>query len=217
MSIRVNLERILAIHHLAVSKRQHSKEKLSEWFVGDVGESCEYWLIPCSHVVHAPALGDQLVTLASSLGYDIPAQLQHLLGSTDGAELFKLHHRGGELGDYWIPRYRILSCTEISKINQELFDIFLSYTEDDQRFQDVERLNYIAFCDVGDGDYLGVTLEGCDVGSIFFLDHDYAYFPFEDEFTKDAYVHVANTLDEWLAALARTSGFEGMGDKLIPL
>lgn len=110
-----------------------------------------------------------------------------------------------------------MSCSELLQVNRELLRIFLSNAGTDLKYQNMKRLNYLAFCDVGDGNYLAVNLSQPVTGNVFFLDHDYAYFPYGAGFTMEAYSHVANSLEEWLEQLVRTNGAEGMGSQFIPL
>ena len=217
MSIKASLESVLNLQFLAVPKEEYDRSTLEKWLIEKTTELPEYWLIPCSHSVCQPALETQLLELASIFDVGLPRQLRDLLMETDGADLFRLLHRGGPLDNYWIPRYRLLNCVELIQTHHEHLDTFLSYVEDDDTYLGIKRLNYLAFCDIADGNYLALNMEKGYLGKVFVLDHDYAYFPVGDESTKDAYVPVADSLHEWLDILAQTSGLEGMGHKFVPL
>jgi hypothetical protein len=107
------------------------------------------------------------------------------------------------------------------RVNQELLDTFLSYAEFDEayreRFAQGLKLDYLAFCHVGDGNYLAFNLGETDDKSIFFLDHEYGAYPYADEHTREAYIQVAASLEEWLDKLIESKGWNGTGGKLIPL
>lgn len=216
MSLQANLERICRTEYLSVSKERYRERNSLHWFLDVLAETSEYWLIPCTHLLNAPATDAQIATLAFTLGQDLPVQLRDFLKLADGAALFRLHYRSGQF-DYWITRYKVLGCSELLQVNREILEIFHSYAEFDDTYRDVEKLNYLAFCDIGDGNYLAIILEGANTGHVFFLDHEYGFYPFAPELARNAYVHVADSLDEWLGQLARTGGEDGTGGRWIPL
>jgi hypothetical protein len=187
------------MEYFAASKEEYGRE-LPRWFVDTALERPEYWLIPCSHIFNAPATKAEIANFVSLWGQNLPAQLQDFLELTNGAEFFRLRYRLTS-EDYWVAQYRVLNCTELVEVNQELLDTFLSYAEHDDKYRGVDRLNYLAFCDVGDGNYLALSGESTEGGKVFYLDHDYGFYPFGTEPTKEAYTIVADTLDEWLEQL----------------
>jgi hypothetical protein len=216
MDIEANLTKVYEMKHFSVPKARY--KRLPQSFVDSALERADHWLIPCSHTRHDHASERQIGLLVSGLGQAIPAQLTGLLEATNGASLFNLHYRPTGFDDYWIARYRILNCSQLVAVNQELRDIFLSYAEHDDEYCETGHLNYVAFCDVGDGNYLAVSLEEPDIGSVFFLDHEYGFYPFSSKLAKEgAYTHVASSLDQWLVQLARTGGWNGLGGRFIPL
>jgi hypothetical protein len=79
------------------------------------------------------------------------------------------------------------------------------------------KLKYVAFCDVGDGNYLALNCKQPNVGSVFFLHHDYGFYPFESDLPPDAYPPVAASIEEWLERLGRSYGWDGTGGRLIAL
>jgi hypothetical protein len=52
---------------------------------------------------------------------------------------------------------------------------------------------------------------------VFFLDHDYGFYPYGTKHTAGIYTHVANSLDEWLNLLIVSNGQKGTGGRFIPL
>lgn len=217
MSIATSLEKIRNIKHFAVSKNRYGLDTLSEWFAGDVVETPDYWLIPCSHAFRPPATEAQIAAVETKLEIYLPDQLRELLRLTNGAELFRLQYKDAHLGHYWIARFAILNCSKLAEVNQELLDIFLSHAEYDQEYQGVESLNYVAFCDILDGNYLAIKLGEPNSGTVFFFDHEYGAYPFGVEFTKEAYTPVASSINDWLEQLAQTNGAQGIGDYFVPL
>jgi hypothetical protein len=216
METEANLRKVLEMSYFSVPKERYPA--LSQSLVSGAMERADHWLIPCTHTRHDPAMKTDLEILASKLGQVVPAPLQNLLGATNGADLFRLHYRPTGFDDYWIPRYRLFSCARLIEVYQQLLGVFLAYAELDDEYRDTQQLNYLAFCDVGDGNYLAVRLEGVDVGSVFFLDHEYGFYPYRSELaTGDAYAHVAGSIDEWLVQLVQTGGWEGLGGRFIPL
>jgi hypothetical protein len=208
------LAKITKINHLAIS-REHT---IPLQFQTIAVQSVEEWLISCSHILYAPITQTQIAELKHGLNKEIPKQLQDLLALTNGADLFRIKYQSSQLGDYWIARYKILNHSELLQVNLELLDTFRSYAESDANYRDGNlTLDYIAFCDVGDGNYLAIITESSSQGKIFYLDHDYSYYPFRAYYTKNAYFPVAPSLKEWLEILYRTNGRAGIGDLFIPL
>jgi hypothetical protein len=216
MSTEVNLHRILEMRYFSVPKEHY--QRLSQALVSGAFERADHWQIPCSHTRHNPATKAELETLNSQIPQVVPALLQRLLALTNGADLFRLHYQPTGFDDYWIPRYRVFSSAKLVEVYQELLDVFLSYAEFDEKHRETQQLNYLAFCDVGDGNYLAVNLEESKIGSVFFLDHDYGFYPYSSELaTYSAYTHIAGSIDEWLVQLARTGGWDGLGGRFISL
>lgn len=217
MSMVANLEKIRSVNHYAVPKQRYKPSVLSEWFIGTVLETPDHWLIPCSHIFNPPTTDTELANLASKLRQDLPAQLRDLLRATNGAQLFRIRYRGVDFGPYWIARFTVYNCLELLQVNQMILDTFLSYAEYDPKYKHVKKLNYLAFCDVHDGNHLAINLEGPNSGIVFFLDHDYGFYPFGVESTREAYIHVADSISAWLEQLITTSGEGGVGGKIVPL
>ncbi len=88
-----------------------------------------------------------------------------------------------------------------------MHSIFQGFANGDSTY-DNRPLNYTAFCAVGDGNYLALAHESCGT-DVFFVDHEYEFFPFGAESTSAAYVVLANSFEEWLTELATTDGMSG--------
>jgi hypothetical protein len=215
MSVLSGLQAVLETRYFAWSKSRYPLDELLEEHGEMPAEAEDYWLVPCSHVLGAPASDAQIDELRSAAGGDLPVELLELLRLANGAELFGVRPYSSALGDYRVPMYRLLGCSQLVSENQQIYDAYRSYAEDDPQYADVDRLNYLAFCDIGDGDYLAMVLGGDEVGTVFLLDHDFAFYPFGADFTREAYTPVAGSIAELLALLARTCGRAGMPQELI--
>lgn len=175
----------------------------------EIGET--YHLL-CSHTFYPPASADNVASIERQLSRTLPQQLVELLSVSNGADLFRIHHAPKRFDDYWIPKYKILGTSELTSVNLQLLDTFHSYIEDDENYSKDVRLDYIAFCDVGDGNFLALLTEGEKNGLVFYLDHDYAYYPYRDIESEGAYSHIAGSLEEWIDLLIQSSGRDGMGN-----
>lgn len=214
MSIRETLRGISQIGYLAIPKI-HYIHGLPPSLVLDAIEERDLWLIRCSHLIHDPIGEDEIRAVKQHI--ELPPQLETLLAETNGAELFRLHYKPDGFSSYWIARYRILSASELIRANQDILQAFRGYSQNDPPYRDMHKLNYVAFCDIGDANYLAISIEETDYGNVFFLDHDYGYYPLRAEGTIDAYTNVATSLEDWLRLLLHTRGSGGMGEKFIPL
>ncbi len=215
MSLQLSLDAVLQTKYFAVSKSRCPLDVLLAEHVDMPVGAQDHWLIPCSHLLGAPATSAEVGRLRVGSGHTIPGELSELLRLANGAELFRLRYRSGLHGDRSAAMYTLLSCSGLASANRELYDVFRSYAQDDRRYRGTRRLNYLAFCDVRDGDYLAVVLDGADAGSVFFLDHDYAFYPYGVDDTRSAYKHIAGSIAECLGLLAQTYGRAGMGPRLL--
>lgn len=206
------------MRHLLVPRERYSEEILLDHFALDPHVSTStHWAISCVHTFSPAATDIQIKNLENHFGQNFPQELQVLLSITDGAELFRVEYKGSALGNYWVARYRLLSSSELMRVNAEILDTFQSDNENYPEFKAVNSLNYLAFCDVGDGNYLAINTTEEVKPCVFFLDHEYAYYPYGIEFTHDAYSYVADSIDDWLELLVKTGGWDAMGGKFIPL
>ena len=87
----------------------------------------------------------------------------------------------------------------------------------DVHYRSLDLLNYIAFCDVGDGDFLAISLDQSTKGQVFYLDHDYGFYPHGAEGTEEAYERVSGSIGDWLEMLVETRGLVGTGGRFVPL
>jgi hypothetical protein len=190
-------------------------DELPEWFNYEgVTRSDQFWQCPCTHKVRRPATDSQIESVGKRLGFEIPEAIRNLLKTTDGADLFTISHRHAGFPEEEHTRYHLLSHAELKKVNVEMHKVYKLYLEMGTEPDEYQPINYLAFCDVWDGNYLAMTLQG---GSIFFLDHEYGCYPYGIEFTREAYLPVADSLGNWLAKLIDTNGGDGMGGAWIPL
>jgi hypothetical protein len=220
-----NLKKIKRLDHLALPKvyglpdwQGYERDQLSEWLAEPVSETESCWLLPCSHRFPRLATDDEIELLRSWLGRNLPVQLIALMKFSNGPKLFRLKYSGrGIVKDYWISIYNILSIQQMLLVNQEMLDNFFSWREwwDDDIPRDTERLNYLAFCDIRDGNYLALLLDETERNPIFFLDHELPCFPYGTESTRDAYLPVAASMEEWLEQLVYSKGGKGIGE--VPL
>jgi hypothetical protein len=213
-AIQEALEDIQGIKHLAVSIQRGLPKQIADAVI----QTPTHWHVPCSHIFYPPATESELEALRAGLGQVIPLPLMELLRVTNGAELFRIHYSIQD--DYWVARYEILNCARLLHVNKELRQIFQSYAEFDDNYRDkIEKLklDYLAFCDVLDGNYLAFNLQSSSVQPIFYLDHDYGAYPYSDKSAREGYFHIAKSLQEWLDILIRTDGQDGIGGKFIPL
>ncbi|HRQ39113.1 MAG TPA: SMI1/KNR4 family protein [Chloroflexota bacterium] len=214
MDIESLLAEITKINYLAVPRKHTISKQIETTAV----KTADTWLVPCSHILYSPITQRQAAELNHGLNKELPKELQDLLAVTNGADLFRIKYESPQLGDYWIARYKILNHSELLQVNLELLDTFLSYAELDADYRGESlTLNYLAFCDVGDGNYLAIVTESASQGQIFYLDHDYAYYPFGTHYTRGVYFPVAYSLTEWLEILSLTNGSASIGKLFIPL
>ena len=174
-------------------------------------EAADTYQLRCSHLFYPPASVEELASTERQLSWNLPQQLVELLSISNGADLFRIHYASRRFDDYWIPKYKILSTSELTSVNLQLLDTFHSYIEGDDDYSNDASLDYIAFCDVGDGNFLALLMEGEKNSFVFYLDHDYAYYPYRDIKSEGAYSHIADSLKQWFDLLIQSSGRAGIG------
>jgi hypothetical protein len=214
--IRTVLENILQQHEMIFSKNELDPEYVHLFLGSAVEETEAAWIVPCHHILKPPAMPEDIIWAETTLGYALPAELVELLSITNGARLYRTP-------DAWAPDwtrqkdpeagytlYHVFSTTELSIVNRSLLSCFRSMLGDDPDFRDFHTLNYIAFCDAHDGNYLAILLEGPDKGKVFFLDHEYLFRPYS-ELDADVYYTIAESLKAWLELVVRTKGRGGFG------
>jgi len=216
--INTYLKAILEQQVLVCPKRMHTREGLIFTFGDVLIETEDAWLVPCTHTTYAPALPEDIRAIEQSLGFALPESLHHFLQLTNGAQLYVAplawKPSWSTKGDY--IHYHIFSTLELVKINREMLETFRHFARLDPAYRNIHTLNYVAFCDAHDGNYLAILREGPEQGKVFFLDHEYEFFP-HDESTIEAYYTVAESLEAWLELVVKTKGWGGFGRRVPPL
>lgn len=216
MQIKELLSQLQNVKYFAVSRDRYEKSRLIEWF-GQVAESNSDWLIPCAQNFFEPSHPHHLSQLASWFKIELPKELEDFYLSSNGAELFKIKYKSTNMNDYWHVRYEIFNIEQLLEKNRGIYQSFRSQLRPKSRYWDITKLNYFAFCSVGDGSYLAVSLDPSDNGTVFFLDQEYGFLPYGIESTRDAYPRIASSFTKWLTILIKTYGEGGTGVQWIPL
>lgn len=212
--MRATIEKITAVSYFPVPKVRYPKGVPQSLREGAV-ETPIYWELPCSHILNSGAGQDEITSLRRTTA--IPEQIATLLAICNGGDLFRLHYHPQGQQDSWLGRYRLLTATDLRQVNQQMLKTFRSYAQNDLEVRHIRELNYLAFCDIGDGDFLAVTRAGADSTTVFYLDHEYGFYPFGGRGTGHAYEAVADSIDSWLDLLLQTRGAGGIGNRHIPL
>lgn len=216
MDITEILIRLKRTKYFATPKSKYEEPDLIEWF-GEVASSATSWLIPCTHRFFEPCQPQQLIPFLAWLDHEIPAEFENFYRYSNGAELFKVIYKSKVLGNYSHVQYEICDSSSLVQINQKIYGSFRSQIHPSSKYWEISKLNYFAFCKVGDSDYLAVSLGKADEGSIFFLDHEYSFLPYGEESTRDAYNNIARSFEELIEILISTLGEGGSGTQWIPL
>jgi hypothetical protein len=206
-------------NHWAVRKDWlYDRDDLLKSFGQIAGETEEEWLIPCWHILNPPATRVEIEMAQEQLGYKLPDELHQFLQIANGARLYCLT-------PLWLldtfpnaqyQRYHIFSTLEVVTINQNLLKDFRAMLGNDPDFRDLHTLNYVAFCDAHDGNYLAILREGPEQGKVFFLDHEYLFRPYSER-DADLYYTIAESLEAWLELVVKTKGWGGFGRRVPPL
>jgi len=221
--IRDALEKILHQQEMSFSKTECDPEYMRLFLTPAVVRETEVaWIVSCRHILKPPAKPAEIVWTETELGYELPEELDEFLSITNGAQLYKVPGA-------WIPdwvrqaepeagyvRYHLFSTLELIKINREMLETFRHFARLDPAYRNIHTLNYVAFCNAHDGNYLAILREGPEQGKVFFLDHEYEFFPY-DESTIEAYYTIAESLEAWLELVAKTKGWGGFGRGVPPL
>lgn len=211
MSIDAAFNEILAIDRLDIPKYE-TDDRVKEIFGDLLEDHGERWRVKSSHQAN-PGAGEAAIEQAeAALGFELPHQLRSFVRIANGAELFIVHRLGLESifpGTFHV-RYRLLGTDALVTTNRSLLQRFRSALGNDPDFKAFRQLNYIAFCDVSEGNYLAILLEGQGAGKVFHLDRELCARPYS-ELDADIYETLANSLEEWLALLRDTGGWAGRG------
>jgi hypothetical protein len=171
----------------------------------------EKWYVKCIHRCQ-PAAGETAICdTVQRLGVPLPEELDCFLRVANGAELFVAARAGLEdfPGTFHV-RYKLFGTDELVRKNRELLQFFRAALGKDPAFQHVKRLNYLAFCDVTEGNYLAILLEGDGAGKVFHLDRELCARPYRER-DADIYYTLADSLEGWLILLRDTGGWAGRG------
>jgi hypothetical protein len=145
-----------------------------------------------------------------SLPVEMPKALQDMLRVANGAELFCIEQKDGWGEVNHLPQITLLKGFEILRYHIEHLLTYLTYIEDTSEMKDLPwQLNYLAFADALDGNFLAINLED---KSVFFLDHEYAYYPigYESQDPGWQYIRLADSLESWMRLVNSTQGKKGL-------
>jgi hypothetical protein len=172
----------------------------------------DIWRVKCCHRCNPGASVAAITEAEDALDVILPEELRSFLRFSNGAELFVVPRLGleAELPGTFHVRYKLLSTNEIVTTNRDLLELFRSVFGNDPGFRNTEPLNYLAFCDVTDGNYLALLLEGDSAGRVFHLDRELCGRPYTEQ-DSDMYYTLAESLEGWLAVLRDTEGWAGRG------
>ncbi len=212
MSIETQLTALLRQTHLMIPDSRCSGERISKVVGQQPRKSGGCWLVPCKHETNRAASIEQIAETEAALDRKLPDELKEFLRLTDGGRFYITPSKW-----LWhvIPnartvRFEILGTANLTKVNGELLQQFRLMLGRDKDFKHIQRLNYLAFCDGHDGNFLAVLTEGPEAGIVFFLHHEYLFRPYSAEDT-DLYYTVAPSFQRWLALVVESHGWEGFG------
>jgi hypothetical protein len=209
MAIEAALQGVADCKFLAIPKSEFRPAVVKQSFGESIIQSNLHWIVKCAHLLNPPASTSDIQEAEGRLSVSLPDELRELLRFANGAKLFVAPRSGDWAGTEHV-RYDIFGTERLAAINDQLFDGFRSCLRDDPDFKDINRLNYLAFCDVDDGNFLALLLEGPARSKVFFLDREYLGRPYGDA-ASDAYYTVSDSLESWLKLLADTAGWAGRG------
>jgi hypothetical protein len=200
MSIDNVLREILAVQQFAFPKDPDPEQDKVTF--GDLLENDgPMWKVKCSHRCNPPASETKIRDAEQQLGFVLPAELDTFLRAADGAELFVVPRL--EFDTPFVG-YRMLGTEDLVALHNQALDSFRYVFSTDPYYQH-RRVNYIAFCDVNDGNYLAILLEGPGKDKVFFLDREGCFRPYTER-NVVMYYTVADSLEEWFALLRDTGG-----------
>lgn len=202
MSIHAVLRDVLAMEKLSFPKGP-DLEQLKQTFGNLLEDHGETWRVKCSHRCSPPVSEAAVRQAEEKLGFALPAQLHTFLRATNGAELFVFPGF-----DTPFVLYKILGTEELIAQQRKALEVFHYVLGTDTEFKDVQLLNYVAFCDVNDGNYLGIVLEGPERGKVFFLDREGCFRPYSER-DAEMYYTLADSLENWLVLVRDTGGCDG--------
>jgi len=211
MSIDAVLDKVLAMEKLDIPKRE-TDDRVKDIFGQLLEDHGQTWRVKCSHRRNPGASDPAIRETEAALGFALPQELCSFLRIANGAELFIVHRLGLEsvLPGTLHVRYRVFGTDELVARNKHLLECFRSALGNDPGFRDVKRLNYVAFCDVTEGNHLAILLEGHGAGRVFHLDRELCARPYKER-DADMYYTLAESLEGWFTLLRDTGGWAGRG------
>jgi hypothetical protein len=212
VSIESVLNEILAIYALNVPKKDVDPETIRRVFADEFGETAVAWLLRCYHEKNAPVSDEKIRGVEKALNIEVPHGYQEFLRMCDGAKLFIVSRKGKHelFPDSRHIRYHLFGVRELVEMNRKLFDEFRTFLGTDPAYKDMLKSNYLAFCDVADGNFLSILLEGKDQGKVFLMNHEYYYCPYSVE-VSDLNYTLAPSFEDWLKLVVQTGGWGGRG------
>jgi hypothetical protein len=212
MPVQSVLSEILAMHRLTVPKKDVTLQTITSVFAEDYLEIDDGWSLRCYHERNAPVSDEEIRELERALSIKVPQGYQEFLQMSNGARLFIVSRKGKHEvfpGSRHI-RYNLFGASELVEINRKLFGEFRTFLGTDPAYKDMLKSNYLAFCDVADGNFLSILLEGRARGRVFFMNHEYYYCPYS-EAVSDLNYTLAQSFEDWLKLLIQTGGWGGRG------
>jgi hypothetical protein len=213
------IQAMVGTRHLRVPKVAYSRDRVTRVVGADaVSESSDSWLVKCTQHPNPPATPAEIDSAEQALGYALPVGIRRLLLCANGGRFYAvpLVWQHDVFPNATHVRYHIFSCSELIEYNCRLLQTFHKLLGDDPDFVQYERLNYLAFCDAHNGNYLAALLEGSATGRVFLLDREYSFRPYSD-LDSDLYYSVADSLETWLDLVQSTGGWGGFGQLAPPL
>ena len=213
MSVEHLLSTVAKQPYLAVPKAEYPRERITRVTGGFAGETPDAWLVSCRHHLNPPATEEQIMRAESALGFGLISPLRNLLRQANGADLYIVTVT-------WMQpsfpaeervRYHLLNTEEIVEINADCLQSFRTLASSDPKYENVSSLNYVAFCDAHDGNYLALLRNGSGSGRVFLLDKENVGYPYSES-TSDLYLTVAISLEDWLALVMKSQGWRGFGE-----
>jgi hypothetical protein len=200
---------------LAVPKSIYPYERIVELADDVAGETDVAWLIRCHHTANLPATAEQISSAERLLGFRLPESLHRFYRLADGGKFFVVPAPWlqPEFPNAEHIRYHIFSTAELVTFHQQCMTTFRAMLGEDPDFQHLHALDYIAFCDAHNGNYLALLLEGPDQGKVFFLHREGLFRPY-NAYEFDLYYIVADSLEDWLERVIRTQGWDGFGEMM---
>lgn len=209
MRIHLLVDRLKRECNLVVPEGHRTSLWLQQKFASSTQRSDGGWLIPCRHVLQPPASVERIAQVEKDLGSSLPDDLRQFLLLSNGADLFVVEWRHTLDWSEQTTLYHIKGASELRDSYHTMLEE--CRRDPDPQYRECTHLNYAAFCDMGDGDYLAALLEGTNRGSVIYVDRGFAlgYHPYDD-WTCEGYRIIADSFENWLQILINTNGWGGL-------